>query len=365
MRSPLLVAAVVLSAGTLVAQVPEPVVVPDEPSCATCEISVRRLATLGTDTGPGALAALPLSMTADGLGRYWVFPELEPPIVFSAGGAAVRVGRIGSGPGEFRSPSPAVAIGDSMLVLDDQLSRATVVGPDLTAVRSIVMPVYLVGPVVVKWPSLIVMSGWAAAAYPPNSALHRVSFDGPQEHVLGSFGPRGSGGAFGLQKARQLTGAARDGHIWSSDWQRLRFTLWNSDGTAVKSFQRKPEWFPDVDSPGMGTPAKPPDAMVRAIRGDSSGLVWVVSSLPAPTWKEGWPKLQPGQREVLMKDMSFDKFFRSMVEVIDPNTARVVARRQFDSFVYALLPGNRAAIYRVDDDGFPRIDVVALSVTGR
>ncbi len=36
-----------------------------------------------------------------------------------------------------------------------------------------------------------------------------------------------------------------------------------------------------------------------------------------------------------------------------------------DSFIFTLLPGNRAAIYRIDADGFPRIEVVELSLTGR
>ena len=47
--------------------------------------------------------------------------------------------------------------------------------------------------------------------------------------------------------------------------------------------------------------------------------------------------------------------------------ARVLAGASvaLDADIFTFLPGNRAAIYRVNADGFPRIDVVALSLTGR
>jgi hypothetical protein len=63
--------------------------------------------------------------------------------------------------------------------------------------------------------------------------------------------------------------------------------------------------------------------------------------------------------------MGYDKLFRTYVEVIETVRARVVTSQTFDGYVFEVLPGNRAALYRVDENGFPRVDIVALSLVGR
>jgi hypothetical protein len=54
-----------------------------------------------------------------------------------------------------------------------------------------------------------------------------------------------------------------------------------------------------------------------------------------------------------------------MIEVIDPNTKRVVARRTVPLWIVAALPGLRAAAYTIDNNGVPHIEIITLSLTGR
>jgi hypothetical protein len=59
-----------------------------------------------------------------------------------------------------------------------------------------------------------------------------------------------------------------------------------------------------------------------------------------------------------------EKLHRTTVEVLDPVALRVVARRELDEWICAVLPDLRAVIYSVDADGFPRLKIVRLSLQG-
>jgi hypothetical protein len=72
-------------------------------------------------------------------GRYVVTLDDEKRIQWfdEEGGEAGHVGRDGEGPGEFRQVQLVGAMGDSLLVWDHRLDRATVVGPDGSVGRSL------------------------------------------------------------------------------------------------------------------------------------------------------------------------------------------------------------------------------------
>ncbi|MFZ5624446.1 MAG: hypothetical protein ACOY71_08440, partial [Gemmatimonadota bacterium] len=83
---------------------PAAVVIPAKPTCGQCRIVLTPVATLGEKEHPGAFVGFPSSIVQDGQGRYFVTTDGngEPPWICSAGGKYVgRVGRAGSGPGEY------------------------------------------------------------------------------------------------------------------------------------------------------------------------------------------------------------------------------------------------------------------------
>jgi hypothetical protein len=353
----------------LAAQTPAPKAVPDEPNCPRCVISMRTLVTLGTDDGVGSLNGKPMSVNIDSRGRYWIFQELEPPTVFHPDGRVDRmIGRKGSGPGEFRSANTGIVVGDSMLVLDWLESRATMVGPDLKPGRIVRLRQGIGDIKALRWPSLLVTGGHMSDSRPPNSTMHRLSMETGETRLLSSFGPQGTGGSMGNVEVQQLLGDAKDG-IWSTYWNRVHITKWNSHGKPNAVLTRRYAWYTGETPATMGTPTSPPTARTGALAEDNEGLLWLFIHTPAPTWREGWEapptRFPGGGTEYTARKMGFDKLFRTYVEVIDPMQARVVARHTINGYVFETLPGRRIALYRVDANGFPRVDIGALSLSGR
>jgi hypothetical protein len=361
--------AVALVAQVSSAQAPAPKVIPNEPTCPKCTIGVQNLVMLGTEDGAGTLNGKPMSVNVDSRGRYWVFEELEPPTVFSAtGGVSQTVGRKGRGPGEFQAANNGIVVGDSMLVFDWMERRATMVGPDLKSARTIPTGYGVSEVLVLAWPTLLVTASHREGSDPPNSSMHRFSLAGPDMQILGSFGPRGTGGSMGNVDVQQLIGRASDG-IWSAYWNRPQFTRWDRNGVTRLTLTRSFNWYTPEMKGSMGTPTTPPRPRTAAIHEDAEGLVWLFIHTPAPTWKEGWearPIRYPGGgSEYPMRAMGWDKLFRTYVEVIDPVQARVVSSTTINGYVFQALPDRRAALYQVDFSGIPRVQIVQLSLTGR
>ena len=355
-------------AGQAPAQSPTPKVVPDEPSCAKCVISMQKVVTLGTDDGVGSLIGKPMSVNVDSRGRYWIFQELEPPTVFNRDGRVDRViGRKGSGPGEFRSGNHGIVVGDSMLVLDWQELRATMMGPDLKPGRIIRLRPGIGDIRALRWPSLLVTHGYMSESRPPNSSLHRLSMDKGETQLLSSFGPQGSGGSMGIQEVYQTLGHARDG-IWTAYWGKPQFMLWDTNGALRTSLIRRLDWFTGEAKPTLGWSKTAPTPTTGAIREDSEGLLWVFVHTPSPTWGKAWetpPIRMGGGSEYAMRAVGYDKLYRTYVEVIDPRTARVVTTHRIDGYVMQALPDRQVALYRVDENGIPRVDIATLVLQGR
>jgi hypothetical protein len=211
------------------------------------------------------------------------------------------------------------------------------------------------------------MSGSIYSDVGKDYPLHRVSFAQADARVTASFGTETYNvSQFEMSQMFKHVTPSRAGGVWCSDQQAYRFSSWTKDGTLIRLFERKPEWFSQRSEGALGTPrTTPPPPGVSAIEEDESGLLWVFVRTAADTWKEGWPETRPGQREIAMKDIQYDKLFRTIVEVIDPAAGRVVARHSMNAYVMAALPGRRAAVYGTTADGEPVVSIVSLTLQGR
>lgn len=345
------------------------VVIPDAPSCARCAVTARRIMTLGTTDGPGSIAETP-RVAVDSRNRYWVITGTELPMVFdSSGRFLASVGAKGSGPGEFQRVLDAVSVGDSMVLFDSGLKRATVVGPDLRSVRTIPAPDIARTNLVVEWPGNVWQN--IQITRPPYAGipLHRFSYATSPAQLLSSFGPdpAATGAEVGRPHFMMLSVASGE-RVWAADTRRYRLTLWTKEGAKLKTFERQPAWFPAPVFGSPGSKTAPPDPVTRAIQEDSAGLVWVFTSVPSKTWAAAWEDsrkqiLRGG--EVITRGIAFEKLYSTMIEVIDPREGRVVARQLIDGYVAYALPGRRAATLSSDDDGFFRVGVLSLTLTGR
>jgi hypothetical protein len=211
--------------------------VPDAVSCTTCRLLLTEQLLLRGDERTAPLPGQPLNITTDARGHFWVFfPGERVPWVFDATGRFVRhVGRRGGGPGEFGSAYAAVALpDDSVLVLDSQNRRASLLDRDFRVARTITLSHPLRSVVTGNWPRGVAAShsnepqrtGWP---------LHEVSFAGGTTELGRSFGVnRGEyvPGRFG--SIIQVLSQPRGGEFWAADIGRYRIAKWRIDGTLGK-----------------------------------------------------------------------------------------------------------------------------------
>jgi hypothetical protein len=194
--------------------------------------------------------------------------------------------------------------------------------------------------------------------------LLRLAFDSAGAQIVGQFGPERGDLDPRRPMLQTLSPAARQGRFWSGDRgssQRYRMTQWDANGTAVRSLERKPDWFVNVEPPG-------PLPGLSALTEEADGTLWAFVSVRAPTWREAMPPPPPGVTgayEVAARQIAFEKMYRSTIEAIDPANGRVLAHLEHNEWVFTALPGNRAAIYTVDDDGIARVKIVELTLTRR
>jgi hypothetical protein len=273
------------------------------------------------------------------------------PTVYSSNGQFDRrVGSPGRGPGEFVRPDDVIfTIGDSAVVLDARGARATVFDAALGLARTVVLPFQLLGASVLSLPDSVVGSGSIQTASEFGWPLHRVSFRQRNAVAFKSFGSQdGATSPSNSMQAWFWTTPSQHYGFWSVWMYGYDLAEWTADGQLARLFQRRPIWFSTPSAPILGNPDTPPPPQVAAVQRTSDGLIWVFVKVPAPTWKQAWPKMQPGTREIPSQRISKELLFSTIVEVIDPTERRVIARQRIDRYVVGGLSAGSVAFYQVN-----------------
>jgi hypothetical protein len=254
-----------------------------------------------------------------------------------------------------------------MLLFDDRI-RAVVVGPDLSIARVMTGRSLLRPSLVIRWPDSVVMNGPIGTEESFGYPLHYASFTAYNVKVIRSFGGEGERlPKFSLPlESFQTVAIARDGELWTSSLLEYEIRKLRRSGGDALILKRAPSWFAERSRPWLGNHEYPPPPRMFGIREDSHGLLWVFVQVASPGWNGAWARVPKGMKDVPASLVDFEKFFDTLVEVIDPAVGRVVARRRIGSRTIALPgSGHNVAIYRVDDDGEPSVRIVALSLAGR
>jgi hypothetical protein len=324
---------------------------------------------LGGTGGSGLLWGRPLDVVQDGQGRFWVFDAKAEPVVFDAAGRFVaKVGRKGPGPRELGDHIGALALpGDSMLLLDDRV-RAVVVAPDLSVTRVMTARHLLRPAVVIQWPDSVVLTGplgtEGSAGYP----LHLAGFTAFNIRILRSFGPQVSrprGFTYPLEMF-QAVAPAGNGDLWASPVLEYSLRRMSSSGNDRQILKREASWFVGRSKAWLGNPDSPPPPRLLGIRHDRDGLLWIFGQVASPRWKQAWARIPSGVREVPGTLIDREYFFDLLVEVVDPATERVLARRRL-SWDAVALPAAAPTVARYEEgpDGEPSVRIVELWLAGR
>ncbi len=345
--------------------------IPNEPTCSRCTITTEVIATVGTADGPGALGAVP-GIEGDANGRYWVFNGPEAPLVFaSTGQFLTRVGRTGSGPGEFRMPYTVWSLpGDSVAVIEGG-GRVSVFDPALKFVRNFMIPILdPLGTLILDWPKRIVVNGQIRTSDRLGWPFHALDVSGQVTRITRSFGP-GDGkvlpGSQGRLAMRHQLARASSGAYWSAAAYTYTVSRWDSNDELVTTFERRPVWFAQPSDGLPGGPEKPASPRLLGAREAPDGLLWIYVLVPAPTYARAWRQvaadLKRGVTEIPASKIDYEFLYNTRVEVIDPNSRRVVTSTLLDGPVRAVMPNGLIAIPNTTPDGWIQIRIVRLRLT--
>jgi hypothetical protein len=331
--------------------------------CATCKITRQQLLVLDVKGSPG-IAITPLQALRDRHGRYLVTTQGQLPLVFAANGRFIgELGTRGSGPGEFRSPVfIALLPGDSMLVLDTQLSRASVFAPDFKFKRSITLPFYVNGAVPLAWPSRVVANGVSYSPQEVGWPLHLFDMSTAAAKRLASFGDNEAELRPGNSAAllRRIIGFQRDS-FWAMQVLNYQVTRYGSGGRILDSVRRRPDWFSTESRWSLGSPRRPPSPALQtaAVRGDT---LWVIARVPKPDWEKAWVGVSTGRASEVAagKGPEPTQLHMSRVEVIDLRRGSVLVQADYDGIIVNLDAELRAVLYDLEKSGEPRVRIFQL-----
>jgi hypothetical protein len=352
----------ILASGAYALQAQEIQVVPPEPACPECEISARLIAALGDDES--GLVGDNFAIARDAAGRYLTsFPEYGSVIaVFDDQGRYVTsIGGRGQGPGEFLWVDKIKADGSRIHVFDTPAYRRTVLDLNLQVVGTSPLPAQPVD-VDVLDDSLLVVNSWIPATETIGYPIHVLDSDG---RVLRSMGYDGGGvrGPFVTSDFRAVT---RSGHgrFWSVRATRYLLEKWNLEGERSKQMELRPPWLTPYEGVCCTvSPRVPPEPRIRQIHQDSDGLLWVLSTVADPSWQDALVPLNDPMEGHEWEVVDRDRFFDTIVDVIDPSQGRLIASARFDPWFMQFASDGIVASYLPPQRGLgPRIRVWRLSL---
>lgn len=326
-----------------------------DPPCSTCSVRVERIATLGSDDGLGALGSYP-EAARDREGNFLVsyFENRSQFLVFDSTGSFIRsVGRQGAGPGEYRFVRHISATERAVYIWDSTGRRITELLAGDSAARTF--------PILGDPLSVAVIDD---STFVYNAVVTTSDLIGKPFHVLHagaarplSFGDEGEAFRPDVGFAgRRAVDRADATSFWAGLSTEYRLQRWSLDGVRLGEWVRNVDWFPRHYTEPLPDPERPPAPYIVDIAGLTNGRVVVLIAVPDPRWREGIvPSPVPEGTGYQIGDAN--RYFDTMIELIDPERAVVLGSTRVDAFLVSMLDASTALSYRETEAGFPRADV--------
>lgn len=328
----------------------------DQATCTECRIELEVRHTLGE--GPDRTSVLerrPSFAARDSRGRI-VVTQVPPEglaYLFDVDGRFLRrIGRVGSGPGEFRdATTPQFDSYDMLHLFDLQTVRRTVLTPGMAYSRST--------PMVSRTVSNLSIGGGrfvAAGAGPGAGPFHVSNASGRWER---SFGGDAQNPSAQYEAANRRLGPADSGRFWAAPLYRAyELELWRADGVRERSFTRTAAWFPPDVPPSSGATGVRPTPTVAGLRQLANGDLMVLIHVARADWQRALGKAEIVPRVgTTYPHRSHHELYESIIEVIDVARARVRYRTRLATFIPFLLGDREVGVLDEDEDGAPRLRV--------
>lgn len=303
-----------------------------EPRCAECRFAFDSLTTLGATEGDGALRTGPAAIVEDADGRFVVAQrvENEPARVFAPDGSFVAtIGTIGDGPGEYRSIGALSATEEAIHLYDEGTQRISTVDLNLELQGTIPLRGFAVMDAVALGPGLHVVNMIVPGGPSGGHALHLVNDEG---EIIRSIEPFDSRDGDPFAHFRHVFRPEGGDGFWSVPYfGRIVARRYSSDGDLLMEWSAAPA--PGDELPmtyGNPDEDRPPTRQILAPWHDD-GLLWVVSTIPGPRWRDGLTRAEDGVHGTYFKTTDHGLLFDPAMEVFDADTGELVVARYAES----------------------------------
>jgi len=268
---------------------------------------------------------------------------------------------VGEGPNEYRDPVLVTpGIGDTLLVFDRLNGRATIIGPDLLEVRTM-MPgqAMMTDAKVLPSGQLVIASfasddagaGMALQVYGPGDArpsqyLDSYAFEDPRLH-----------------RGARAIAAGNDGFCSIVQAYSYSFRCYNLEGAETGSYERETgTWYRATNPRDRSiTPDNPPPTEMLGGWIDERGYLWVIGSTRDPNHARGLSQPKDVEGQVGYAH-NYQEVHDSIVEVVDLEAAHVVSRMQFDTFFFGVASPGYVYSEHEDDLGWWTVRTYRLSL---
>jgi hypothetical protein len=165
---------------------------------------------------------------------------------------------------------------------------------------------------------------------------------------------------------------AASGGFWATRYERYLIEQFDSVGRVVQTLERSPPWFPPGDgSMNPPNPDRPPFPHVKAIDEDEVGRLWVLIQVADPQYQKALHRRENVRsvRESLWEITDYDRFYDTVIEVLDPGAARLLASERVDPTLIFWLnvgrPPMLAAGLRLAATGHQLVSVFEVDLAGK
>lgn len=327
--------------------------------CVDCELRVSPMARLGGVDAAEGFVGEPAFMALLPDGRFVLADRHQQARlkIYGPNGGFVRgVGRRGMGPGEYRVINAVWALPDGGLeVYDFSLMRITRLDSDFEVVDSRRFDGRAA--TIARLPD-----GSHVGGQPGPLPLHWVDTTGVRRTSFGadpSIEDRRNADLY----FRQVTPAS-DSSVWAGHYVKYSLEEWSLSGRRLRSLHRDVDWFPASTEGGFVDAESPPNPALRALHRDTNGLLWAVTWVADPDWREGLTFREDLYGRERLWPGNPSAYFDSVVEVIDPERRAVVGRARLDLSIKGFAADGVAFGYDEEDEVEPVVVVVRLELPG-
>lgn len=353
-------AGVALALASAEAQAPRRITLVSNSHCESCRIEARRLVTLGGEDD-SLVAGAWSSVVRMANGGYLAATILQSGSGFirqydASGRLLGRLGRSGSGPGEYRSITHlAIGPGDSILVFD-VYRRLSILAPDGRFIRSTPIP-FLVTQATIAPDGEYVVAAEVYSTALAGLPVHRLTPDGRRVHSFGAEPAEVSPERPSLSK-RLLASAGHD-FVWTARPDRYELERWTASGIRTEILTRTAEWFPPRDVE-MYPLDHAPTPFVLGLAMERSQRIWVLASRADESWNAHQIARGEGVR---FSPADRDRLYDSVLELIDPHAGSVIAALRLPFHAGGFIDDQTLWTLRESESGLWFIDVWTFRLT--